>query len=77
MFKTLFLQMLLMQAILENLVLNDSPKRINQGLFYTYSSATNEVISEESQISLNKDTSNLRELLELLPTNLPLTLILM
>ena len=51
----------------KNLVLNDSPKRIDQA---TYSSATNEVISEESQISLNKDTSNLPELLELLPTNL-------
>ena len=51
----------------QNLVLNDSPKRIDQA---TYSSATNEVISEESQISLNKDTSNLPELLELLPTNL-------
>ena len=37
----------------ENLVLNDSPKRIDHA---TYSSATNEVISEESQISLNKDT---------------------
>ena len=35
----------------QNLVLNDSPKRINQA---TYSSA-NEVISEESQISLNKE----------------------
>ena len=51
----------------ENLVLNDRPKRIDHA---TYSSATNEVISEESQISLNKDTSNLPELLELLPTNL-------
>ena len=55
------------QAIPKDLVLNDSPKRIDHA---TYSSATNEVISEESQISLNKDTSNLPELLELLPTNL-------
>ena len=51
----------------QNLVLNDSPVRIDQA---TYSSTNNEVISEESQISLNKDTSNLPELLELLPTNL-------
>lgn len=51
----------------QNLVLNDNPRRIDQA---TYSSVNNEVISEDFQISLNKDTSNLPELLEILPTNL-------
>lgn len=54
-------------GVSQNLILNDSPKRIQQA---TYSSTNNIVTTAETSVSLNKETSNLPELLELLPTNL-------
>ena len=54
-------------GVSQNLILNDTPKRIEKA---TYSSSSNQVTPSETRISLNKDTSNLPELLEILPTNL-------
>ena len=55
----------------QNLILNESPKRISKA---SYSASTNTVIPEETLIALNKDTSNLPELLEILPTNLDINI---
>lgn len=55
----------------QNLVLNESPRRISKA---SYSASNNAVTPEETVIALNKDTSNLPELLEILPSNLDINI---